>query len=516
MCLFMSISGLNTATVILVFVIFALILAWHINHLYFGEPLRPDSLALLVKPDHFRDVVSVGLKEVPGLLRPLAVVAVGLALALYVKSWSPEHDWQGWSAALAWGTLGLACLRISAVVREKRLREWPEMQMTGLFGGLHALVVAIKWGITGVKPLPGAVTYSLNPVSDALVVVLMGESINPARMGLFSGLDTTARMDELVAGDQRFAGCAKVGFSAAVASNASVAGFLSGSPFSWRTARSRSLFDLARAQNFSTRYWSAQTRSPIEVLGDSRSVDDVYSLESAKDLFRVRKDWHLLDKLELKPFGGREFAFLYPRCNHAPYTGHAPCPSDDRDSKDDGLVERYDSGLRTFDAFVSDLLARIPTAGRRVFVFVTSDHNELLGDRGGLKGHNLSGQAACALVPYLLFTNDPASEVFKEFCSEDNPDAWSVAQLVLKVMGVDVAVEPTSDGSYICNSLPFGSAGYMKVSGVADPFMVDTYDRTGQLQSTTGFRKGDWLNRHKTSGEPVTDDRHARVRVPLS
>ena len=491
------ISGVNFLTVALLIFAFTIITAWHPNYIYFGEVLSPDSLALLVKPDHFRDVVAVGFDGIRTFVPTFLLVGMCLGGSLYLLSWSPDHDFRWWFAALAW--LALISTGFRAALRRRAKHDYPRTHMTGLFGGLHALAMAIKWGFTLPKTLPGTVKYAMEPAQDALIVVLMGESINPARMGLFSGLNTTPQIDAVMAGTRQLRASAKTGFSAAVASNSSVVGFLSGSPFPWPTEGSRSLFNLARAQGFATRYWSGQAGSPVDVLGDKVSIDDIYSFESAPESFGKRKDWHLLDKLDGKPLGNREFVILYPKCNHAPFHCHDPNGSSyTPDKKISEIFEYYDSGLRIFDVFVSDLIEHLQKESRRFFLFITSDHNEMLSDRDGLRGHNLSGQAIGALVPHLLLTNDPESDVFKDFSTQNTPTAWSVVELVLKIMGVKATVEPVLDATYIGNSLPFCRAGHMKVSGEVGMFRVDNYDRAGTLQTTREFSKESWLHMYRS------------------
>jgi hypothetical protein len=492
-----ALAGLDVLVATLIVFILVMIAAWHVHYIYFGEVLSPDSLALFIKPDHFRDVVAVGLDDIRTFLPAFALIASCGGGVFFLISLSPDHGFQPWFALLAW--LVLISIGARIAMRKRSRHDYPRPHMVGLFGGLHALAMAIKWGFTLPKTLPSKVAYSLQPAQDALVVVLMGESINPSRLGLFSGLPNTPRIDALMEGGPGLRASAKSGFSAAVASNSSVVGFLSGTPFPWRTEGSRSLFNLAREQGFATRYWSGQTGSPVEVLGDRDSIDDVYSFENGPASFDKRKDWHLLDKLDEKPLGSREFIFLYPKCNHAPYHCHDPSVPDDLPRrKIDDLYEYFDTGMRVFDRFVADLVDKLRKDDRRFFLFITSDHNEMLKDSDGLRGHGLSGLAVGALVPWLLLTNDTEGEIFDAFSAQGSPNAWRVVELVLKIMGVEATPEPATDAFYIGNSLPFCQAGHMKVSGQG-PFRVDNYDRGGTLQATREFSKENRLHMYRAS-----------------
>ena len=111
-------------------------------------------------------------------------------------------------------------------------------------------------------------------------------------------------------------------------------------------------------------------------------------------------------------------------------------------------------------------------------------------------------------MPYLLLTNDPESDVFKDFSAQTTPTAWSVVELVLKIMGVKATVEPALDGTYIGNSLPFCQAGHMKVSGDG-PFHVNNYDRAGALQTTREFSKESWLYMYRSPNSPTPEKRQA-------
>ena len=376
---------------------------------------------------------------------------------------------------------------LKAAVR-KRHDVYVDPSMPGAIGALQALAVAVAWQLFPAKQLPGKISYKFDKPRDLTIAVIMGESINASRMDLFTpGLKLTPNLLALMEIGGPFRLITKRGLSAGVASNASVTGLLGGSPFPWRTEGARSLFDLATQQGFATFYWSAQARSAIELLDRGRFIGNEHCFEQSPADFAVRKDWLLVDKLNALRPGPRDFLFIYPRCNHAPYVDHGLHPNSPAaldEGCDKWLVNNYDLGMRQFDKVVSDLLAGFrEKATEDVFVFISSDHNELLGE-DGLTGHALSDRAIGAVVPYMLYTNRPDHPVAQAFQAAVSPDAFFLSTMLMSLMGVRPEVEPDHlhSASFVCNALPFGQSGYMRVAQNASGQMheVEHFNRLGE------------------------------------
>lgn len=489
-CLPLASAGLNIPSITAVAFLVILNTAWQMSFAYFGVLLRADDLILLAKPDHFRDVVSVGRSEFRRFSAVFIALGASLAAALAVMAMPPHHYLGEWAGIVAWIMIFARTIKV-AVKDSHDL--CAHVSTPGAIGALHALAVAIAWQLSPVKPLPGKVSYRFSKAKDVTIAVIMGESINPSRMDIFKrGLNLTPNLLALAESTGPYRLIVKRGLSAGVASNASVTGFLGGSPFPWRAEGSRSVFDLATQQGFETFYWSAQTRSPIELLDGGRFVGSEHCFEHSPADFAVRKDWLLVDKLNAYPPGRREFFFVYPRCNHSPYFCHGRTPSAPAapsKTGNDWLVHNYDLGMREFDKLVSDLLAGFRArASGDLFVFITSDHNELLGE-GGLAGHTLSDHAIGALVPSMLYTNRPDHPVAQAFNAAEFPSAFFLSSLVMSLMGVEPEVEPEHEqgASYVCNGLPFARSGFMRVLGGATSGMheVEHFNRAGEHTHTS-------------------------------
>lgn len=489
-CLPLALAGLNMAAITAVAFLVILNTAWQMSFAYFGVLLRADDLILLAKPDHFRDVVAVGRSEFRRFGGVFFALGASLAAALVVMAMPPHHHLGNWTGIVAWIMIFVRMIKVAVKDRHDLC---VHVSTPGAIGTLHALAIAIAWQLSPVKPLPGKISHSFSKPRDVTIAVIMGESLNPSRMDSFvRGLNLTPNLLALAESTGPHRLIVKRGLSAGVASNASVTGFLGGSPFPWRAEGSRSLFDLATQQGFETFYWSGQTRSPIELLDGGRFVGSEHCLDHSPADFATHKDWLLVDKLNAHPPSPREFFFIYPRCNHAPYFCHGRAPSTPTAASNNGnnwLVHNYDLGMREFDKVVSDLLAGFRArASEDLFVFITSDHNELLGE-GGLTGHNLSDHAIGALVPSMLYTNRPDHPIARAFDAAEFPSAFFLSTLVMSLMGVEPTVEPEPQqgASYVGNALPFGRSGYMRVARGASGEMheVEHFNRAGEHTHTS-------------------------------
>lgn len=479
-----TIGGIGVLSIAALILVTLLSAMWHSYLKYSGEAMGAESILLFIKPDHFRDVVSVGRSEFINFIYDIIVFALCVIAALGALAVAPLPPSTLLGVA-PWLVLVAIGYR-SALYRrgQRRLDRLTLVWMPGAIGGLRALSGAIHWALTPVATPQGRIHYDFKAAPDSTIVVIMGESISASRMSLFaSKLNTTPGLERLSRGDDNYAFVAKTGLSAGVASNSSVVGFLSGSPFPWRTEGSRNMFDTARSQGFRTHYWSAQIRSPLEVLGGTRLVDDVHSFEDTPDKFASRKDWFLVDKLTTATLSDRELFFIYPRCNHVPYNHHSLEPWTRQTPKEssDWLLNNYDRGLRDFDSWATDIIDLFKAKVKGdLFVFISSDHNELFGENG-LKGHGTNDQPIGSLVPYILYTNRPDHPVAKTFREVIFADAYSVATLVMRLLGVTPRVEPPLNGEfYIGNVLPHGRAGYMRLQAKpGDFFEVEHFHRSG-------------------------------------
>jgi hypothetical protein len=143
----------------------------------------------------------------------------------------------------------------------------------------------------------------------------------------------------------------------------------------------------------------------------------------------------------------------------------------------------YDNGLRCWDRNVTAVVEPFLKSRGAVYVFITADHSELMGE-GGLWGHGMA-DIRSAMVPMLLLTNRPSSPVAEMFKSLSPPTTYRLAQTVARAMGLEVKTPGISAKRFYLNStMPFALAGFMEVDRLTDTdFRVSTFARSGKLMS---------------------------------
>ena len=476
---------------IILLLLFSFTLAWHLTFAYFGDTIKPELFILFLKPDHFADTVAATVDDARRLAPVVGVVLFSIS-ATFIALWmipAPDSWISGYSPYFA---VAIFCLfAFHAIFHRNENVVYPSVSMLGPIGTIYAIARPIHWTFNDQFLAPptreSSLSYSLGPLNDdpVTVVVLMGESIAARRMSIYGGVEgTTPRLEKRKADTGEFRLLTHLGFSFGSASNSSIAAFLSGSPFPERRSDARSLFQVAKEQGFETAYVSGQKRSPLDLTAGAAEVSNVVTRESLNSIPGKVKDWALLDILKNTPANNRSFFFVYPRVNHAPYYSYRR----DKDevyyahpTNSEELLHNYDIGIRSFDQFTDELFSTLQSRPGAVYAFVTSDHNEFLGENG-IVGHNISGSLESAMVPVMLFTNRPDDPITVDFEALKQPDAFQVAQLVLRTMGAEVRIKQFDEETfYVNNALPFGRAGYLSVARTAEPgiYEVIAYDRSG-------------------------------------
>ena len=186
----------------------------------------------------------------------------------------------------------------------------------------------------------------------------------------------------------------------------------------------------------------------------------------------------------------RRFVFLHQRVNHAGYTPHCTHAPDGmyifNDPTGTSLGARraaYDNGLRCWDRNVTSIVDPLLQARGAVYIFITADHSELMGE-GGLWGHGMA-DVRSAMVPMMLLTNRPNSPAAEMFKSLSPPTTYRTAQAVARAMGIEVRTPGISAKRFYLNStMPFALAGFMEVDRLTDTdFRISTFARNGKIMT---------------------------------
>jgi len=186
----------------------------------------------------------------------------------------------------------------------------------------------------------------------------------------------------------------------------------------------------------------------------------------------------------------KSFVFLHQRVNHTPYTSNcAPAPEGlyifhaETSSTDDRRRAAYDNGLRCWDRDVSAIVEPFLKRPGAVHIFITADHSELMAENGRW-GHGFT-DLRVAMVPMMLLTNRPESDVATLFKSWSPPTTYHLAQTVAQAFGVRLETpDVPADRFFLNSTMPFALAGFMEVEQIKPGvYRVKSFARNGQLLS---------------------------------
>jgi hypothetical protein len=155
----------------------------------------------------------------------------------------------------------------------------------------------------------------------------------------------------------------------------------------------------------------------------------------------------------------------------------------DTGSNDDRRRAAYDNGLRCWDRDVNAVVQPLLKRRGAVHIFITSDHSELMAENGSW-GHGFT-DLRVAMVPMMLLTNRPQSEVATLYKSWSPPTTYHLAQTVAQAFGVHLDTPGTAGNRFFLNNtMPFALAGFMEVEQLKPgEYRVKNFARNGQMLS---------------------------------
>ncbi len=417
---------------------------------YFGQALSPEHLMLF---QHEAADTVIGVLADWRVLMPWLITLLVSGAALIALQWR-----EGANANLRWRVSGVAFIvmtvaAMAAWMLHPRIdAAFPGKHTAAMYGPFQAAVGAVRMGLTHVAAdnlnVIGQTQLQAPPDTEPVtVVVIMGESINPTRLSLYGfKADTTPHLAGWRASPPTgFTLIPQIGFSGGLDTYASVPGFLRAAYWPVQAQKfGVNLFGLAHQQGFKSWYFSAQTLNFLEAAGGAPDAERVETVESDDDLTKLA--------YEIPEGAQKSFVFLHQRVNHTPYTNNcAPAPEGlyifdaDGGSTDDRRRAAYDNGLRCWDRDVSAMVEPFLKRPGAVHIFITADHSELMAETGSW-GHGFT-DLRVAMVPMMLLTNRPRSDVATLFSAWSPPTTYHLAQTVARALGVrletpGVAVQP--------------------------------------------------------------------------
>lgn len=461
-------------------------IVWTGYVVYFGQALNPEHLLLV---QHEAADTLLGVLDGWQSLLPWLLTLLAGAAALVALQW-PQGPYTQWRSRISGVTfVVLVVAAVAGWMLHPRIdAAFPGKHTASIYGPFQAAVGAVRIGLTKVAATKlnvhaqsqQGVARDDEPVT---IVVVMGESINPARLSVFGFAgDTTPNLAKWrAAPPDGFTLIPQIGFSGGLDTYASVPAFLRAAYWPVQAQKfGINLFELAHEQGFKSWYLTAQTLNFLEAAGGAPHAERIAIAKGDDDLARLAG--------EIPASAEPSFIFLHQRVNHTPYMNN--CASDDLNifhnetgTADDRRRAAYDNGLRCWDRAVAALVEPFLKRPGAVHIFITSDHSELMAENGRW-GHGFS-DLRVAMVPMMLLTNRPQSNVATLFRSWSPPTTYHLAQTVALGLGVRLETTNISPRRFYLNcTMPFALAGFMEVDQLKPgSYRVQTYARNGQVLS---------------------------------
>ena len=461
-------------------------LIWTGYAVYFGQPLSPEHLLLV---QYEAADTLLGVLDGWHSLLPWGLALLASAAALFVLQW-PEGAYSRWRSRIS--GVSFVVLLIAAVVSwvaHPRIdAAFPGKHTASIYGPLQAAVGVVRMGLTQVAAnelnVRGQTQHQMpRDAEPVTVVVVMGESINAARLSVLGfKADTTPELAKWrTTPPDGFTLIPQIGFSGGLDTYASVPGFLRAAYWPVQAQKfGVNLFELAHQQGFKSWYFSAQTLNFLEAAGGAPHAERIATVPNDDALIKIAQ--------EVPEAADSGFIFLHQRVNHTPYMNNCQSAPDGLDifdtatgSTDDRRRAAYDNGLRCWDRDVTALVEPFLKRRGAVYILITADHSELMAENGSW-GHGFS-DLRVAMVPMMLLTNRPQSNVARFFKSLSPPTSYRLAQTVALAFGVRLETPDVSESRFFLNStMPFALAGFMEVQQTRPGvYAVKRFARNGQL-----------------------------------
>jgi glucan phosphoethanolaminetransferase (alkaline phosphatase superfamily) len=295
------------------------------------------------------------------------------------------------------------------------------------------------------------------------VVIVMGESLTHAHMSLFGYSRKTTPWLDSMRGDANFVALPAI--AGGVSTKVSLPTFFNvlrePGNILHLVRYETNLFKMAKSRGMGTHFFSAQnanlaTYAGIEYADELVTYENLVGYDKEKDFALLR----YLDRIDMaKP----NLIVLHQRNSHGPYEESSlreydawPLPPNpDRKTY---AVGTYDNSIRSTDAFLQRLWTQLTQHARGpVYLFMTSDHGEMMGENGRF-GHNALTPEV-ARVPFLFaaINGDPA--VVARIRALDHPTHYEIGREIARVIGYGIDNPNQRDARYYVNGVDLDNPG---------------------------------------------------------
>jgi len=443
------------------------------HYRYFGSFYGPTNVVLLFSD--FNEIISSLGGVFQYMLLPLLVVGVALTIFVFVcKLIYPRIRHSRISFVFCILLLLVPVINVG-FLHDKPKKYDSNPTNFAVWNGVYAVSYFI--GVELPKRIHGDYTVKkYSPYStDALprpgkyhVVLVMGESLSSTHMSLYGYKRKTTPFIDGLKKDGKL--IYRQGIAAAISTRVSIPMFMNVQyePDNWLhiPRKESSLFDLAKQAGFQTAFLSSQMLDGISSLLSSSAIDywrdqrnkggNQYDDCLIEFMQQINLDWST-----------PVFAVLNQRSAHSPYQDDFPndfARFSKQKSNDYARVaiDRYDDAVRYIDHNLKQILSYLQsTSPLPVILIFTSDHGELVGERGQF-GHR-SLDLLTARVPFLFYAINAPTEIMK--WANDLPPLvphYEIASFTARLLGYGIQNPNQQIGEYYLNGTDLmGRAGYM-------------------------------------------------------
>ncbi len=219
------------------------------------------------------------------------------------------------------------------------------------------------------------------------------------------------------------------------------------------------LFKLAKDNNFSTSFISAQNNHHLRMIRDMMCPKYINNYLSRDDFSQYISQTGYDEDLEsilknTQNYTNNNFIVLQQRGSHVPYSQQYP--------KQFKKYSPYDNTSLYTDTTLFNIINYFKKIkDKEFYLFFVSDHGELLGEQG-MNGHGHLHQKVYE-VPFLMYTNSKDKDV-KNYVNNIKSH-FDISNYIAYLLGYDIDFKGTENNvTYILNSDLEGFSGIKKIS----------------------------------------------------
>lgn len=433
---------------------------------YFGTQMSPYSLHLMT--GELEDVIEETLSIYKNFLYIIPIVTIPFISIFYVSHHLTKCKKSFLGTLIMLIVLGCIGTRLyrSPTPRftPNEVRFTIDNSIKAFFG--YWIIHLKKYSIKEYKPYE--IIEKNTPTGPINVVYIIGESVNHKHMSIFGyPRKTTPFLKELSLEPNFYYTQAIAGSISTVSSCKFLTNVICEADNVIQTALdTTNLFKLAKAHGFKTFYISSQTEHLLSSIGGIGYIDTI----STKDTNPLRAnelmDEYILETLDSQMLGDKNFIVLHQRCIHTPYTKtfskNYKNKSRFRGSKKQ-IIDEYDNAMVYNDYLISKMFHKFnKQKNGKFYIIWTSDHNELMGEKG-LFGHGHGYLIPeTAEVPLLIQSNDSSflesiKQIFK-------PTHYELAKNIALILGFEVKNPNEENDTFYISGIDYnGKCGYIRL-----------------------------------------------------